>query len=36
MRLSTVQASYNYFLTRCANAGIEIVLSLSAAGERYI
>ena len=36
MTLSTVQASYDYFLTRCANAGIEIVLSLSASGERYI
>ena len=36
MTLATVQASYNYFLTRCANAGIEIVLSLSASGERYI
>ena len=36
MTLATVQASYDYFLTRCAAAGIEIVLSLSAAGERYI
>lgn len=36
MTLATVQASYNYFLTRCAAAGIEIVLSLSASGERYI
>ena len=36
MTLATVQASYNYFLQRCANAGIEIVLSLSASGERYI
>jgi hypothetical protein len=36
MRLSTVRASYDYFLARCATAGIEIVLSLSAAGERYI
>ena len=36
MRLSTVRASYDYFLARCAAAGIEIVLSLSAAGERYI
>ena len=36
MRLSTVQASYDYFLARCAAAGIEIVLSLSASGERYI
>lgn len=36
MTLETVEASYNYFLQRCAAAGIEIVLSLSAAGERYI
>ena len=36
MTLSTVQASYDYFLQRCAAAGIEIVLSLSASGERYI
>jgi hypothetical protein len=36
MTLATVQASYDYFLARCAAAGIEIVLSLSAAGERYI
>ena len=36
MTLDTVQASYDYFLTRCANAGIEIVLSLSASGEQYI
>lgn len=36
MTLATVQASYNYFLQRCADAGIEIVLSLSASGERYI
>ena len=36
MTLDTVQASYDYFLQRCAAAGIEIVLSLSASGERYI
>ena len=36
MTLSTVRASYDYFLQRCANNGIEIVLSLSAAGEQYI
>ena len=36
MTLATVQASYDYFLARCAAAGIEIVLSLSASGERYI
>lgn len=36
MTLATVQASYDYFLQRCAAAGIEIVLSLSASGERYI
>ena len=36
MTLATVQASYDYFLQRCADAGIEIVLSLSASGERYI
>ena len=36
MTLSTVQASYDYFLQRCAAAGIEIVLSLSNSGERYI
>ena len=36
MDLDTVRASYDYFLARCATAGIEIVLSLSAAGEQYI
>jgi len=36
MTLATVQASYDYFIARCAAAGIEIVLSLSASGERYI
>ena len=36
MTLDTVEASYNYFLQRCATAGIEIVLSLSDSGERYI
>ena len=36
MDLDTVRASYNYFLARCASAGIEIVLTLSDTGERYI
>ena len=36
MTLATVRASYDYFLQRCANNGIEIVLSLSASGEQYI
>lgn len=35
MTLNTVQASYNYFFQRCAEAGIEIVLTVSDNGERW-
>ena len=35
MRLSTVQASYNYFFQRCADAGINIVFEESDQGERW-
>lgn len=36
MTLATVQASYDYFKTRCANAGIEIVWDLRFSDERWI
>ncbi|CAF34286.1 hypothetical protein S-PM2d221 [Synechococcus phage S-PM2] len=36
MTLATVQASYNYFLERCAVAGIEIVFDLTFPNERWI
>lgn len=36
MTLATVQASYNYFLERCASAGIEIVFDLTFPNERWI
>jgi len=35
MKLSTVQASYNYFFQRCADAGINIVFEESDQGERW-
>ena len=35
MTLSTVRASYDYFFERCADAGIEIVLTVSDQGERW-
>ena len=35
MTLNTVQASYNYFFERCADAGIDIVLTVSDNGERW-
>jgi hypothetical protein len=35
MTLNTVRASYNYFFERCADAGIEIVLTVSDRGERW-
>lgn len=36
MRLSTVQASYDYFIQRCANANITIVFDLRFPDERWI
>ena len=35
MVLNTVRASYDYFFERCAAAGIEVVLTISDAGERW-
>ncbi|ADO99136.1 virion structural protein [Prochlorococcus phage Syn1] len=35
MVLNTVRASYDYFFERCADAGIEIVLTVSDRGERW-
>jgi hypothetical protein len=36
MTLNTVRASYDYFLQRCADAGIEIVLNTTYNDERWI
>ena len=36
MTLSTVRESYDYFLLRCADAGIEIVLNTTFSDERWI
>ena len=36
MVFNTVAASYNYFVERCANAGINIILETSNSGERWI
>lgn len=36
MRLSTVQASYDRFISRCNAVGLIVVQNFSAAGERYI
>ena len=36
MTLATVQASYNYFIQRCAAAGIEVVYDTTYSDERWI
>jgi len=36
MTLATVQASYDYFVERCNNNGINIILETSNSGERWI
>lgn len=36
MTFATVQASYDYFVQRCADAQIDIVFETSASGERWI
>ena len=36
MVFATVEASYNYFIQRCTNAGINVILETSNSGERWI